>query len=119
MELAAVDGMEDAFNRYARELAHEPTGPWIRSHYLLFLGEGFHRFGREQEAIEALQEAVQFAEANQVHQVAFKAQSALEGVRSAPRNNTAHNVPPTWVPDDVESVVRSIADLRKATVAAS
>ena len=77
--------MEEVFDTYARELARAPLGAWIRSHYLLFLGEGFDRFGREEAAIETLKEAAEFAESNQIHQIAFKAQSALERVRSAPR----------------------------------
>jgi tetratricopeptide (TPR) repeat protein len=117
MELASLDGMEQAFDTYARELARAPMGVWIRSHYLLFLGEGFHRFGREEAAIQAFEEAVAFAESNQVHQIAFKAQSALERVRSMPRSMPAFSPSPTWVPDDVATVVRAISDLRKAAVA--
>jgi tetratricopeptide (TPR) repeat protein len=118
MELASLDGMEEQFDTYARELARWPIGVWIRSHYLLFLGEGFCRFGRQDAAIEALEEAVAFAEANQIHHISFKAQDALERVRSTPRSAPAFNIPPTWVPDDVATVVRAISELRKAAVAA-
>jgi tetratricopeptide (TPR) repeat protein len=118
MELASFDGMEDAFDEYARELARAPLGPWIRSHYLLFLGEGLSRFGRQETAIEALEEAVRFAESNQIHQTAFKAQDALAGVRSAPRSVPNFTPPPAWLPDDVGTVVRAISELRKAAVAA-
>jgi tetratricopeptide (TPR) repeat protein len=120
MELASLDGMEDAFNSYARELAPAPIGPWLRSHYLLFLGEGFSRFGREQEAVEALEEAVSFAESNQIHQIAFKAQAALVAVRSIPPSTRKSFVAPaTWVPDEVDGVVRAISNLRKTAVAAT
>lgn len=119
MELASIDGMEDAFDGYARELARAPMGAWIRSHYLLFLGEGFNRFGRRDAAIEALEEAMTFAESNQIHQIAFKAQDALTEVRSAPRTLPNLTPPAAWVPDDVSTVVRAISELRKATVAAS
>jgi tetratricopeptide (TPR) repeat protein len=118
MELAGLDGMEDAFDDYARELARAPLGAWVRSHYLLFLGEGFQRFGREEAAIDALKEAVSFAESNQIHQTAFKAQAAIERARSAPRNAPAFPSPPAFVPDDIDTVVRAISDLRKASVAA-
>jgi tetratricopeptide (TPR) repeat protein len=118
MELASLDGMEDAFDDYARELAQAPLGAWVRSHYLLFLGEGLNRFGRQDAAREALEEAVSFAESNQIHQVAFKAQSALVGVRSSPRNVPTFTAPPAFVPDDVNAVVRAISDLRKAAVTA-
>ena len=119
MELASLDGIEEAFDTYTRELARAPLGAWVRSHYLLFLGEGFHRFGREEAAIEALEEAVGFAEANQIHHIAFKAQAALAGVRLAPRTLPAFTPPPARVPDDMGTVVRAISDLRKAAVSAT
>jgi tetratricopeptide (TPR) repeat protein len=118
MELASLDGMENMFDRYARELAPLPLGVWLRSHYLLFLGEGFSRFSRDEVAADALQEAVRYAEANQLHQVAFKAQDALTALRTKPRPQPVFTSPPAWVPDDVDAVVRAISDLRKATVAA-
>jgi tetratricopeptide (TPR) repeat protein len=118
MELASLEGVEEAFDRYARELAQAPLGAWVRSHYLLFLGEGFQRFGRIEAATEALEEAVHFAESNQIHQVAFKAQAALAAVRSTQGANVASFTPPpsTWVPNDIETVVRGISDLRKAAL---
>ena len=119
MELASLDGMPEAFDSYARELAQSPLGAWVRSHYLLLLGEGFSRFGRTEAGTEALQEAITYANANQIHQVAFKAQAALEAVRLAPYPQPTFVPPPSWMPDDVDSVVRAIADLRKAAVAAS
>ncbi len=119
MELASLDGMEQAFDTYGRELARAPMGAWIRSHYLLFLGEGFDRFGRQELAIETLKEAAAFAESNQIHQIAFKAQAALERVRSTCRSLPSFTTPPTRVPDDVATVVRAISELRKAAVAAA
>jgi tetratricopeptide (TPR) repeat protein len=119
MELAGLDGMEVEFDAYARELAPAPIGVWLRSHYLLFLGEGFHRFGRQESAVEALEDAIQFAEANQVHHISFKAQDALARVRSAPRALPNFTPPPAWLPDDVGTVVRAISELRKVTLAAA
>ncbi|MGH7604709.1 MAG: tetratricopeptide repeat protein [Gemmatimonadaceae bacterium] len=119
MELASLDGMEEAFDKYALELAKTPLGPWLRSHYLLFLGEGFQRFGREPAAADALEEAARFAEANQIHQMAFKAEAALAQSRSLPTRKSTFSVPSPWVPDDIDCVVRAIADLRKAVLAAT
>jgi tetratricopeptide (TPR) repeat protein len=117
MELAALDGVPEAFDMYARELANAPLSPWLRSHYLLYLGEGMHRLGRHDAAEEALQEAGSYADANMIHQVAFKAQSALASVRA--RTPSAPFVPPlAWVPEEVGSVVTAIAELRKSAVAA-
>jgi len=117
MELAGLDSMEGVFDQYARDLAKTPLGPWLRSHYLLFLGEGLDRLGREDAAIEALNEAVRFAEVNQIHQIAFKADSVLCVIRSKPRVAAPFVASPSWVPDDVGTVVRAISDLRKAVVA--
>jgi len=118
MELASLDGMPEVFDSYARELASSPLAPWWRSYYLLFLGEGMHRLGRHEAAEEALQEAISFAEANQIHQVSFQAQSALSAVQSsAPIKKFVP--PPTWVPEEVGTVVRAISELRKTAVAAA
>jgi tetratricopeptide (TPR) repeat protein len=119
LELASVDGMVDAFDGYARELASAPTGPWVRAHFLLFLGEGQHRLGRVDAAQETLREAITFSEHNQFHEIAFKAQSALAAARSAPRAGSTFSIAPTWVPDDVASVVRAISELRKTTETAA
>jgi hypothetical protein len=116
MELASLDNMPEAFDGYARGLAKAPLGPWLRSHYLLFLGEGHDRFEREDASIEALEEAVHFAESNQIHQVAFRADAALSRVRSKPRVAAPFVPAPAWVPDDVGTVVRAMSDLRKASL---
>jgi tetratricopeptide (TPR) repeat protein len=120
MELAGLEGQADAFDAYARELAGEALNPWLRSHYLLFLGEGFGRLGRIEAAEEALREASAFADANQLHQVAFKAQSALQTVRSMSRGQAARKLAASaWMPEEIGTVVRAISDLRKSAVAAA
>jgi tetratricopeptide (TPR) repeat protein len=119
MELSGLEGNQEAFDGYARELAREPLNAWVRAHYLLFLGEGFARFGRHEAAAEALQEASTFADANQIHEIAFKAQSALVSLRSVPRVGSTFTAPPAWVPEDVGAVIRGISDLRKAAAAAA
>jgi tetratricopeptide (TPR) repeat protein len=119
MELASLDGHELAFDTYARQLAGEPLNTWIRSHYLLFLGEGFARFGRYDAAEDALREASTFAGANQIHQVSFQAQCALETLRSTPVVETVITAPARSVPPEVDALVRAISDLRNATVAAA
>ncbi|HYJ46587.1 MAG TPA: hypothetical protein VEV81_08220, partial [Pyrinomonadaceae bacterium] len=108
MELASLDGDEESFRRYARELANAPLGPWIRSHYLLTIGEAFQRFGQMDLAVESLEEAAIFAEVNQIHQIAFKAQSALEAARSKPLRPSEFVPPLPWVPDEVSAVRETI-----------
>ena len=119
LELAGVDGMEDAFDSYAGQLASAQTGPWVRAHFLLFLGEGLQRLGRFAQAEQTLEEAISFSDTNQFHEIAFKAQSALSAVRSTPRVIKPFVAPPTWVPDDVASVARAVSDLRKTAEAAA
>jgi tetratricopeptide (TPR) repeat protein len=119
MELAGVDGMIEAFDSYARELANARLSPWLRAHYLLFLGEGMSRLGRRDASEDALKEAILFAEANQIHQVSFKAQSALSTVRASARPSKPFAPTPQWVPDQVSSVVRAMSELRKTAVAAA
>jgi hypothetical protein len=119
MELASFDRMESVFDRYARELAPQPLGVWLRSHYRLFLGEGFARFGKDDIAADALVEAAKYAESNQIHQVAFKAQAELTALQTKPRLQPIFTAPPSWVPDDVDTVVRAISELRKAVATAA
>ena len=119
MELASIDGMVEAFDSYARELSHARLSPWLRAHYLLFLGEGMDRLGRRDASEDALKEAISFAEANQIHQVSFRAQSALSEVRVAARPSKPFVTPPTWVPEEVGTVVRAISELRRTAVAAA
>jgi hypothetical protein len=119
MELASLEGMKEAFEGYARELGASALSPWTRAHYLLFLGEGFGRFGAFEPAAEALNDAVAFAEANEIYQVSFKAQAALTRLRSVDRSTTIFTPPPAWMPTEVESVVRALSDLRKTAVAAT
>jgi tetratricopeptide (TPR) repeat protein len=118
MELASLDRMAEAFDSYARELASSPLGPWWRAYYLLFLGEGLDRLGRRGAAEEALNEAISYAEENQIHQASFQAQSALSAIRSS--TPTKEFVPPpAWVPEEVGTVVRAIGELRKTAGAAA
>ena len=117
MELASVEGDETSFSAYGRELARAQLGVWVRSHFLLFLGEGFERFGRLDEAAEAFKEAIAYANANQIHQIAFKAQAAMEALGPTPKS--AIVPPPTWVPSEVDNVARAISDLRKTALAGS
>jgi tetratricopeptide (TPR) repeat protein len=118
MELASLDDMEEAFDAYARELGLAPLGFWVRSHYLLFLGQGMARFGRVEEAEDILRQAISFGESNQVHQVVFQAQEALSAVRSTPRPAGPFVAPAGWSLEQIAPVIASISELRKAAVAA-
>ena len=115
MELASIDGMEPAFDKYALELSRAPMGPWLKSHYLLFLGEGLERFGRYEAAREALEQTVEFAAANQIHAVTFKAESALVALRSNSHRDAAVPVF-SELPEGVLAAAHTISELRKAAL---
>jgi tetratricopeptide (TPR) repeat protein len=115
LELASQDGMEEAFDAYAAQLRRAALGPLLRSHFLLFLGEGLERFGRYEAAEQALTEAVDYAVANQIFKVSFKAEEALAAVRSRNARKTAVPVF-TPVPQEVLAAAHAISELRKAVL---
>src|SRR5687768_11091436 len=118
MELASIEGMESAFDTYARDLRREPMGPWLKSYFLLFLGEGLERFGRVDAARQAFEQAIEFSAANQIHAATFKAESALVALRNAARPKAP---PPIFseVSEDVVSAAHAISELRKAAFSLS
>jgi len=120
LELASLDGMEQSFEVYAAELRPAPMGVWLRSHFLLILGEGLARFGRFEAAEETLREAEVFASANQIHRVAFQAESALAEVASrASRAQDQDAQAPVGRPsEDILNVVHGLTQLRAAAAAA-
>jgi hypothetical protein len=114
MELASRDGMQAEFDNYSAQLRQAPMGPWLQSHYLLFLGEGLERFGRYEAAAEVLAGAIQYATANQIHAVAFRAEDAMVAIRSNRRTSASAPVFDS-VPQEVLAAARSISELRKGS----
>jgi tetratricopeptide (TPR) repeat protein len=115
MELASLDGMEGAFDAYASELRNAPMGTWLRSHFLLFFGEGLERFSRYDAAEEVLEEAIAYAGANQIHSVTFRAEDVLPAVRARSRRQTSAPVF-AQVPQEVLAAAHAISELRKAAL---
>jgi tetratricopeptide (TPR) repeat protein len=118
LELASLDGMEDTFDTYAADLRKAPLGPWLKSYFLVFLGEGLERFGRYDAARETLTEAVDYATANLIHPATFRAEAALVLLRSRSRTSTEAPVFGE-VPQEVLAAAHAISELRKATMASS
>jgi tetratricopeptide (TPR) repeat protein len=118
LELASQDGMEEAFDAYALDLRKASLGPLLKSHFLLFWGEGLERFGRYEAAEQVLTEAVEYAVANQIFAVSFKAEEALIAVRS---RTVRHTPMPTFthVPQEVLAAAHAISELRKAALIAA
>ena len=90
-------------------------GPWLRSHYLLFLGEGLERFGRFDAAGEVLTQAADYAAGNQINSVSFRAEDALVAMRSNRRRSAPAPVFDS-VPQEVLAAARSISELRKGSL---
>jgi tetratricopeptide (TPR) repeat protein len=119
LELASLDGMEQAFDLYASELRNAPMGVWLRSHFLLIFGEGLARFGKFEAAEEILQEAERFASANQIHRVAFQAEAALSQVASGVHHAQKQAAGALFArpTDDILNVVHGLTQLKAAAAA--
>ena len=120
LELAGIDQDEKSFDGHNAELRNAPMGPWLRSHYLLILGEGLVHFDRFEHAKAALNEAIDYASANQVHKVVFQAESALKTLASAVSSARRTASKPVFFQptQEVLEVARSITRLREAALAA-
>lgn len=118
MELAAMDGMEEAFEGYANQLRAAPLDPRLRSYFLLYYGQGCEQFGRYEEAERFMSEARDFASSHKIHQVAFDAEQALAAAGKKTRQRAAVAVE-SWretVPPDVRYVAEAFAELRVAAM---
>lgn len=115
MELAALDGMEEAFDQYAALAMSAPADPRLRAYSLLYYGQGCERFGRLEEAELRLQEARDFATRHRVHQVSHEASEALAALGKKSWERAATKNP--WSVDvsaDVRSVANAFVRLRES-----
>ncbi len=123
LELASLEGDERSFELYNAQLRQVPMGPWLRSHYLLILGEGLMRFSRFDAAAETLESALEFASSNQIHKVAFQAESAIRALgstKSAPSNSRQPSpLPESRQHGDIREIAHNLSQLREAATAAS
>jgi hypothetical protein len=118
MELAAIDGQEQVFDDYARQLADAALDPRLRAHYLLFLGVGEERFGRQAAAEASLSNAREFAAKHQLHQLEHEASmaiAALESGKSAPISRSAAGYSDD-VPERVREIAEALSGIREAAV---
>ena len=118
MELASLDGMEEAFDTYAAAVAHMPLEARFRAYYLLYFAQGEQRLGRVQAAARSLQQAKQFAAGNGMHQVLFEAEAALAtlaGASSAPVAIRAEPAPK--IPDSARRIAGELTQMRELALA--
>ena len=118
MELAAIDGQEEVFDNYARELGEAALDPRLRSYYLLFLGVGQQRFGRHSAAEASLASAREFATKNQLHQIAYEASMAIAALESGKSATISRSVAPysVEVPQRVREIAAALHGVRETAV---
>ena len=115
MELAAMEGMEAAFDDYASELKSAALDPRLRSYFLLYYGQGCMAFERDADAANYLAQARDFASRHKINQVAFMAEEALNGSGTVLRERAKGK----WtdaIPPEVGHVVEALAHLRENAV---
>jgi tetratricopeptide (TPR) repeat protein len=120
MELAAQDGAEQDFDRYASELATAELDPRLRAYYLFYRGIGCLGFGREREGRESLEEAERFASVKGIHQVSFEAEKALSRTTELTRAPSA--VAATHsdrVRPDTQDIANSLSHLREMALSST
>jgi tetratricopeptide (TPR) repeat protein len=116
MELASVDGMEQACEGYGRELRHAALDPRLRSYFLLYYGQGCRRFGRQDEGTKYIEEARTFAAASKINQVAFDAERALADRERKTGGDVRETTWTDSIPDEVVHVASALSHLREAAV---
>ncbi len=116
MELAAIDGMESAFDSYAKQLKNAALDPRLRAYFLLYYGKGAVSFGRETEGLASIREAQDFAAENKIHQVAHEAAQALQETGRKLRSTP---VAPVELPHDVREVAEAMSHLRDLALASA
>ena len=118
MELAARDGVAGTFESYAKQLKYAALDPRLRSYFLLYYGQGLITLGRQEEGLESIADAREFASRNNIHQVAHEAGAALVEARKV----SGSRVPPVAVPGfeiprEVFVVAEAISRLRETALA--
>jgi tetratricopeptide (TPR) repeat protein len=115
LEMAAADGEEAVFERFARELAAvKALPPFIAARYFLQLGDGYRRFGRGAAARNALARAIHIAEQHRFNQILIMAEQ-LSAAPVLPTREARHlTQPPTSAVARVASFVRELRELATA-----
>ena len=115
LELAARDGMEEAFESYRRELAGAPLPAELAVLRRLYEAHGHEAFGRPREAAAAAREALDLADAGGQHRYVFEAESLLARLAAAAPRAAADAAP---LPADLEDIVTELATMRALAGAA-
>lgn len=117
MELASIDGMQEAFDSYASELAGASLSPTWRAYFYLYLGQGHERFGRYELAVENLNAAVQYAAEHQIHKVTIEAEESLAALVAGERKRARQAAYEEADSVSLHEVVDAISNMRRAAFA--
>jgi hypothetical protein len=110
MRLAFMRDQETVFERYRQELAI-PLPAMQEAAYYQLVGEGLHRFGRDEAAREALTRAVDIATRYQLNQRRLDSEALLTEIvlERRPRQTFVEGQPSPLV----QPVVRALHDMRE------
>lgn len=115
MELASIDGMEEAFDSYAKQLKNAALDPRLRSYFLLYYGQGCIRLGRDDAGRSAIEEALEFAAQHKINQVAHEAGLALTAANRLPARTPSGS---SIVTQDIAEVAAAMSHLRELAFSA-
>ena len=115
LEMAASDGDETLFERYAREMAAvKILPPFIAARYYLQLGDGYRRFGHGPAARNALARAIHIAEQHRFNQILIMAEQLSVAPVLPTRDARQLTQPPTSAVARVANFVRELRELATA-----
>ena len=114
LHLAAADEMEPAFEQYRRQLAGQPLTPELSTQYYLALGSGLRRFGRVEQAREALAAGIRVAEEHGLNVELFRLERELQALE---RGEAAERRRATIAPPSVEAVATKMRDMKEVALA--
>jgi tetratricopeptide (TPR) repeat protein len=114
LHLAALDEMELAFEQYRRQLTGQPMNPELAAQYHFTLGMGLRRFGRTEQARDALAEGIRLAEAHGLNVELFRLEQELQALE---RGEAAERRRTTTAPASIERVATAMREMKEAALA--
>lgn len=118
LELAALDGVESAFDEYRRALASAPLPPDLGTRFHLYVARGEQGFGNTASALAEAERALALAETSGQHQLEFEAEGLVASLRSA-RRASERAIPiavasELEAPESLRVIARELASMRAA-----
>lgn len=80
LEIASLDRREPVFEQYRRELLAANLPATLEAHYHYYVGQGYRTFGRNEQAKQALERAIDAASKHQINEVVIKAEQSLSEI---------------------------------------